>query len=72
MVLLKLRSCKLQSLDDMNRNSRDPFKCNEVKIADDGEILVKGENVMLGYWNNQNETEKVLKMDGYILGYRKI
>ena len=38
-----------------------PFKCNEVKIADDGEILVKGENVMLGYWNNQNETEKVLK-----------
>ena len=38
-----------------------PFKCNEVKIADDGEILVKGENVMLGYWNNQEETEKVLK-----------
>jgi len=38
-----------------------PFKCNEVKIAEDGEILVKGENVMLGYWNNQEETDKVLK-----------
>ena len=38
-----------------------PFKGNEVKIADDGEILVKGENVMLGYWNNKEETEKVLK-----------
>ena len=38
-----------------------PFKGNEVKIADDGEILVKGENVMLGYWNNTVETEKVLK-----------
>ncbi len=37
-----------------------PFKCNEVKIADDGEILVKGENVMLGYWNNEQETKKVL------------
>ena len=38
-----------------------PFKGNEVKIAPDGEILVKGENVMLGYWNNQEETNKVLK-----------
>jgi len=37
-----------------------PFKGNEVKIADDGEILVKGENVMLGYWNNEEETKKVL------------
>ena len=38
-----------------------PFRGNEVKIAEDGEILVKGENVMLGYWNNQEETDKVLK-----------
>ncbi len=38
-----------------------PFKGNEVKIASDGEILVKGENVMLGYWNNEEETNKVLK-----------
>ena len=38
-----------------------PFKCNNVKIAEDGEILVKGENVMLGYWNNEEETKKVLK-----------
>ena len=38
-----------------------PFKCNEIKIADDGEILVKGENVMLGYWNNEEETKNVLK-----------
>ena len=38
-----------------------PFKKNLVKIADDGEILVKGENVMLGYWKNKEETEKVLK-----------
>jgi long-chain acyl-CoA synthetase len=38
-----------------------PFKENLVKIADDGEILVKGENVMLGYWKNEKETDKVLK-----------
>ena len=38
-----------------------PFSGNQVKIADDGEILIKGENVMLGYWNNIEETAKVLK-----------
>ena len=38
-----------------------PFKTNEVKIASDGEILVKGENVMLGYWNMKNETNKIIK-----------
>jgi len=37
-----------------------PFKGNQVKIADDGEILVKGENVMLGYWNKKEETEKII------------
>ena len=42
-----------------------PFKGNEVKIAEDGEILVKGENVMLGYWNNEMETRKVIK-DGWL------
>ena len=38
-----------------------PFKGNLVKIADDGEILVKGENVMMGYWKKEKETNEVLK-----------
>ncbi len=42
-----------------------PFKGNHVKLADDGEILVKGENVMLGYWNKQRN-RKVLK-DGWCI-----
>jgi len=42
-----------------------PFKENLVKIAEDGEILVKGENVMIGYWKNETETNKVLK-DGWL------
>ena len=42
-----------------------PFEGNSVKIANDGEILVKGENVMLGYWNNEEETKKVL-IDGWL------
>ena len=38
-----------------------PFRTNKVKIAEDGEILIKGENVMLGYWNQKEETNKVIK-----------
>ena len=38
-----------------------PFSGNLVKLEEDGEILVKGENVMLGYWKNNEETKKVLK-----------
>ena len=42
-----------------------PFKTNEVNIAEDGEILVKGENVMLGYWNKKKETDDIIK-DGWL------
>lgn len=36
----------------------------EVKIAEDGEILVKGPNVMLGYFNDLEKTAEVI-IDGY-------
>jgi long-chain acyl-CoA synthetase len=35
----------------------------DVRIAEDGEILVAGELVMRGYWHNQAETDRVLKTD---------
>jgi long-chain acyl-CoA synthetase len=42
-----------------------PMKNTEVRIAEDGEILARGENVMHGYWRNPALTEKTL-VDGWL------
>ena len=42
-----------------------PLINTEVKIAEDGEILVRGELVMHGYWRNEAETARVL-VDGWL------
>ncbi|HEU0043004.1 AMP-dependent synthetase/ligase [Sphingomonas sp.] len=42
-----------------------PLKDTEVRIAGDGEILLRGELVMHGYWRNDAESARVLK-DGWL------
>jgi long-chain acyl-CoA synthetase len=42
-----------------------PLRGVEIKIADDGEILVAGDNVMKGYWNDPEATARTLA-DGWL------
>ena len=40
----------------------------EIKIADDGEILVKGPNIMLGYYKDPEKTKEVMTGDYFHTG----
>lgn len=44
-----------------------PIPGNHIKIAPDGEILIKGDNVMQGYWGKPEATAEVMTEDGYFM-----
>lgn len=43
-----------------------PLPGIDVRVAEDGELLVRGPGVMLGYWNNPEATRQVLGSDGWL------
>ncbi len=43
-----------------------PFQNVEVKFLKDGELLVRGPNVMMGYWNGKLATEEAIDEDGWL------
>lgn len=42
-----------------------PFPGASVKVADDGELLLAGDQIFVGYWNNPTATAEVLEPDGW-------
>lgn len=44
-----------------------PLPCNEVRIAPDGEILVRGGNIIRGYWQMPEQTKNLFTPDGWLM-----
>lgn len=43
-----------------------PFPGLDIKISDADELMVRGPNVMLGYWNNRHATADVIDEEGWL------
>src|SRR3954451_2937156 len=56
-----LISCNRPSVGIRLETVGPPSRNTEVRIAEDGEIMVRGENVTHGYWRNPEESARVLK-----------
>lgn len=58
----------MQSLSDYRIGTTGkPIPGMDIKIAEDGEILLKGGNVIKGYWKLPNETRDAFTPDGYFM-----
>ncbi len=44
-----------------------PLPGMEIKLADDGEILIKGDNVFKGYWQMEKETKESFDENGFLM-----
>lgn len=43
-----------------------PLDCNKIKLSADKEVLLKGDNVMLGYYANEQASSEAFNEDGWL------
>jgi long-chain acyl-CoA synthetase len=47
-------------------NTKNPYEAVEHKLSPEGELLVRGPNIMMGYWNRIEETKATIEPDGWL------
>ncbi|MCB1986220.1 MAG: long-chain fatty acid--CoA ligase [Burkholderiales bacterium] len=52
--------------DNVPSSVGQPIPGVEVKLGEEGALMIRGPNVMMGYWNNQEATDAVLSPDGWL------
>lgn len=58
----------MSSLDDYKIGTvGKPIPGVDLKLGEDGEILIKGDNVFSGYWKMEKETKESFTEDGYLM-----
>jgi long-chain acyl-CoA synthetase len=63
-------TCAIQSLNTIEEHRfgtvGKPLPICEVKVADDGEVLMRGPNIFVGYYNDEKAAAETLTSDGWL------
>ena len=52
--------------DNIPDSVGEPLHGVQVRVAENGELLAKGDGVMLGYWNCPEATQRIIDADGWL------
>ncbi|MBZ5583968.1 MAG: AMP-binding protein, partial [Acidobacteriia bacterium] len=59
-------ACANQPEDNLPASIGHPIPGVEVRLGDKDALLIKGPNVMLGYWNNEEATRQMIQAGGWL------
>ncbi len=59
-------ACANSPSDNLPASVGKPMPGVQVKIGDNNALLIKGPNIMLGYWNNEAATKAMIQPDGWL------